>query len=233
LKQKILFVEDEHDLGNVIKQYLEVMDFDIDWCTNGKAALSTFREKAHQYNILIVDIQLPGMDGFELAERISRLDDNIPFLFLTARNEKKDRLRGLHLGADDYISKPFDIDELVLRIKNILRRHHPAERNRHQPATTVCGDTVLYKEQFKICIADDKSITLTQREVELLEYLFVHKNKVLKREEILEDLWGKNDYFLGRSLDVFISRLRKHLNSSKKITINSVYGVGFIFEVQE
>lgn len=233
MKQKILFVEDEPDLGNVIKQYLEVMDFDIDWCTNGKTALNTFREKAHQYNILIVDIQLPGMDGFELAERISRLNDNIPFLFLTARNEKKDRLRGLNLGADDYISKPFDIDELVLRIKNILRRHNPAERHRQLPATTVCGDTVLYKEQFKICIADDKSITLTQREVELLEYLFLHKNKVLKREEILEDLWGKNDYFLGRSLDVFISRLRKHLHSSKKIAINSVYGVGFIFEVKE
>ncbi|MBS1564154.1 MAG: response regulator transcription factor [Bacteroidetes bacterium] len=233
MKQKILFVEDEHDLGNVVKQYLEVMDFEIDWCTNGKMALNTFREKSHQYNILIVDIQLPGMDGFELAERIGRLDNNVPFLFLTARNEKKDRLRGLNLGADDYISKPFDIDELVLRIRNILRRHHPVERNRVPAGTAVCGDTVLYKDQFKICIADDKTITLTQREVELLEYLFLHKNKVLKREEILEELWGKNDYFLGRSLDVFISRLRKHLHSSSKIAINSVYGVGFIFEVEE
>ena len=233
MKYKILLIEDEPDLGNVVKQYLEVMDFEVDWCTSGKAALTTFKEKAHQYSILLVDIQLPGMDGFELAERISRVDDNIPFLFLTARNEKKDRLQGLRLGADDYISKPFDIDELVLRIKNILRRHHPAERNRQQPSTSTCGDTILYKEQFKICIANDKCVTLTQREVELLEYLFVHKNKILKREEILEDLWGENDYFLGRSLDVFISRLRKHLNSSKKIAINSVYGVGFIFQVEE
>ena len=125
MKQKILFVEDEHDLGNVVKQYLEVMDFEIDWCTNGKMALSAFKEKSHQYNILIVDIQLLGMDGFELAERIGRLDNNIPFLFLSARNEKKDRLRGLHLGSDDYISKPYDIHELVLRIRNILRRDHP------------------------------------------------------------------------------------------------------------
>ena len=233
MKHKILFVEDEPDLGNVVKQYLEVMDFEIDWCTNGKTALSTFKDKANHYDIVIVDIQLPGMDGFELAERISGIDGNMPFLFLTARNEKKDRLRGLKLGADDYISKPFDIDELVLRVKNILRRNNPAERNRQLPSTTECGDTILYKEQFKICIGDDKCITLTQREVELLEYLFVHKNRILKREEILEDLWGKNDYFLGRSLDVFISRLRKHLNSSKKITINSVYGVGFIFQVEE
>src|SRR5207249_4560451 len=148
------------------KQYLEVMDFEIDWCTNGKTALTTFKDKGHQYNILIVDIQLPGMDGFELAERVSQIDNNIPFLFLTARNQKQDRLRGLKLGADDYISKPFDIDELVLRVKNILRRRHPTERNRQLPAATACGDTILYKEQFKICIADDKYITLTQREVE-------------------------------------------------------------------
>lgn len=233
MKNKILFVEDEHDLGNVIKQYLEVMDFDIDWCTNGNTALQVFKEKNFQYNMLIIDIQLPGMDGFELAERVSRMDNNVPFLFLTARNEKKDRLRGLNLGADDYISKPFDIDELVLRIRNILRRHNPAERNRQPPPATVCGDAVLFKEQFRVSIGDDKSVTLTQREMELLEYLVQHKNKVLKREEILEDLWGKNDYFLGRSLDVFISRLRKHLHSSKKITINSVYGVGFIFQVDE
>ena len=94
MQHRILFVEDEPDLGNVIKQYLEVMDFEIDWCTNGKTALTTFKDKGHQYNILIVDIQLPGMDGFELAERISQIDNNIPFLFLTARNQKQDRLRG-------------------------------------------------------------------------------------------------------------------------------------------
>ena len=232
MKHKILFVEDEPDLGNVIKQYLEVMDFEVDWVTNGKTALQTFKEKAPGYSILVIDVQLPGMDGFELAEKISRMNDVIPFLFLTARNEKKDRLYGLKLGADDYISKPFDIDELVLRIKNILRRNNPTEK-RQSTGVTICADTVLYKEQYRICIGGDKNINLTQREFELLEYLFLHKNKILKREEILEDLWGENDYFLGRSLDVFISRLRKHLNQSKKITISSVYGVGFIFEVKE
>lgn len=233
MKHKVLFVEDEPDLGNVIKQYLEVMDFEIEWCTNGTTALNVFKEKAHEFSLLVIDIQLPGMDGFELAERISRLDNNIPFLFLTARNEKKDRLHGLKLGADDYISKPFDIDELVLRMKNILRRNNATEKNRQVVPAAACGDMVMNKEQFRISIANNKFVTLTQREFELLEYLFLHKNKILKREEILEDLWGENDYFLGRSLDVFISRLRKHLSSSKKIAINSVYGVGFIFQVDE
>ena len=233
MKHKVLFVEDEPDLGNVIKQYLEVMDFEIEWCTNGKTALTVFKEKSHEFSLLVIDIQLPGMDGFELAERISRIHDHIPFLFLTARNEKKDRLYGLKLGADDYIIKPFDIDELVLRIKNIIRRNNPVEKNRQQMPVTACGDMVMHKEQYKISIANNKFVTLTQREFELLEYLFQHKNKILKREEILEDLWGENDYFLGRSLDVFISRLRKHLNPSKKIAINSVYGVGFIFQVEE
>ncbi len=233
MKHKVLFVEDEPDLGNVIKQYLEVMDFEIEWCTNGATALNVFKEKAHEFSLLVIDIQLPGMDGFELAGRINRINNDIPFLFLTARNEKKDRLHGLKLGADDYISKPFDIDELVLRIKNILRRHHVTEKNRQPIGITTCGDIVMHKEQFKVSIANNKHVTLTQREFELLEYLFQNKNKILKREEILENLWGENDYFLGRSLDVFISRLRKHLNSSKKIAINSVYGVGFIFQVEE
>lgn len=233
MKHKVLFVEDEPDLGNVVKQYLEVMDFDIEWCTNGKAALSTFKERSHVFSLLVIDIQLPGMDGFELAERINRINDTIPFLFLTARNERKDRLYGLNLGADDYISKPFDIDELVLRIRNILRRKNPSEKNRQQMAVTACGDMVMHKEQYKISIANNKFVTLTQREFELLEYLFLHRNKILKREEILENLWGENDYFLGRSLDVFISRLRKHLSSSSRIAINSVYGVGFIFQVEE
>ena len=233
MKHKVLFVEDEPDLGNVVKQYLEVMDFDIEWCTNGKTALSTFKEKSHAFSMLVIDIQLPGMDGFELAERINRINDTIPFLFLTARNERKDRLYGLNLGADDYISKPFDIDELVLRIRNIIRRNNPAEKNRQQTVVSGCGDMVMHKEQYKISIANNKFVTLTQREFELLEYLFLHKNKILKREEILEDLWGENDYFLGRSLDVFISRLRKHLSGSRKIMINSVYGVGFIFQVED
>ena len=172
------------------------------------------------------------MNGFELAERIIKDNNDVPFLFLTARNEKKDRIRGLKIGADDYISKPFDIDELVLRIRNIIRRHHFIEAGQQACGTDIiAGDVTLHKDILKLTIGDRKQISLTLREVQLLEYLCSHQNSVLKREDILLQLWGENDYFLGRSLDVFISRLRKLLSPSKSVNIDNVYGIGFIFNV--
>lgn len=234
MKHKILFVEDQEDLGNVIKQYLEAMNFEVQWCTNGKDAYRTFLAKKQLFDILIIDIQLPEMDGFELAELIVKENAHIPFLFLTARNEKKDRIHGLKLGADDYISKPFDIDELVLRIKNIIRRKHPQESNPENQNTDIpIGDIIIHKDLLKLSINGGKPIALTVREAELLQYLCKHPNRVLKREEILLQLWGENDYFLGRSLDVFISRLRKQLQTSKSVSIDNVYGVGFVFNVKK
>lgn len=234
MKHKILFVEDQEDLGNVIKQYLEAMNFEVQWCTNGKDAYRTFLAKKQLFDILIIDIQLPEMDGFELAELIVKENASIPFLFLTARNEKKDRIQGLKLGADDYISKPFDIDELVLRIKNIIRRKHPQESSPESQNTDIpIGDIIIHKDLLKLSIDGGKPIALTVREAELLQYLCKHPNRVLKREEILLQLWGENDYFLGRSLDVFISRLRKQLQSSKFVSIDNVYGVGFVFNVKK
>lgn len=232
MKPSILFIEDEIDLGHVVKKYLEIMDFDIDWCTDGIQALKLFRENHLKYSILLLDVSLPGMDGFELARNILRINQNTPFLFLTARNEKQDKLLGLEIGADDYITKPFDIDELILRIKNIIKR------NQHDPhtltqvsATIEKNDVIFCKDSLQLTIANEETM-LTPREAELLEYLFNNANRILKREEILTQLWGKNDYFLGRSMDVFISRMRKHLSKSKSISINNVYGVGFIFNVK-
>ena len=234
MKHKILFVEDQEDLGNVVKQYLEAMNFEVFWCINGKDAYKTFLSKKHLIDILIIDIQLPEMNGFELAELIIKEDASIPFLFLTARNEKKDRLKGLKLGADDYISKPFDIDELVLRIKNIIKRKHPPEPDTADAQSDLpIGDIILHKDLLRLSIKAGKPITLTVREAELLQYLCKHPNKVLKREEILIQLWGENDYFLGRSLDVFISRLRKLLQKSDTVSIDNVYGVGFVFNVSK
>src|SRR5258708_8083967 len=122
MQPRILLIEDEADLGNVVKQYLEVMDFEVDWCRDGKDAYDKCTNLSNHYNILLIDINLPGMDGITLASKIVKTRQYPPFLFLTARSEKTDRLRGLKIGADDYITKPFDIDELVLRIKNIIRR---------------------------------------------------------------------------------------------------------------
>jgi len=171
------------------------------------------------------------MDGFQLADKIVQLGIKVPFLFLTARNEKSDRLRGLKLGADDYICKPFDVDELVLRIRNIIKRNAGVPAGR--PAVTIRREDVVFeKDCFKLTIGGKKEIVLTPREAELLDFLFRHENRVLKREDILSQLWGENDYFLGRSLDVFISRLRKHLSSSTAVSIDNVYGVGFVFSVR-
>ena len=233
MKNKILFVEDQEDLGNVVKQYLEISEFDVTWCTNGSKAFKTFTAEPNKFDLLIIDIQLPGMNGFELAEHITKENYDVPFLFLTARNEKKDRLYGLKIGADDYITKPFDIDELVLRIKNIIKRnnHHSVMDKESSNADIKIGDITLHKEILKFSINEEPATSLTLREVELLEYLFKNQNRVLKREEILIELWHENDYFLGRSLDVFISRLRKLLQASKSVTIDNVYGIGFILSV--
>jgi len=231
---KLLFVEDEQDLGNVVKQYLEFMGFAVIWHTHAGKAYEDYKRDP-TFNLLLIDIQLPDYDGFELAEKITQINTNQPFLFLTARNEKKDRIRGLKIGADDYINKPFDIDELVLRIKNIIRRNSSLVSASLDQQETVSrqamGDLLFYKDLLKLTFPNKKTVTLTLREAQLLEYLHQHKNRILKREEILVHLWGENDYFLGRSLDVFISRLRKTLHHSKTVRIDNVYGVGFIFHV--
>ncbi|HEY4289105.1 MAG TPA: response regulator transcription factor [Puia sp.] len=231
-KPRILLVEDEIDLGNVVRQYLEISDFEVEWVTNGRLAFERLRLANQDYQIALIDVAMPEMDGFQLADKIVQLGLRLPFLFLTARNERSDRLHGLKLGADDYISKPFDVDELVLRIRNIIRRNagpQPA------PVSPVIRreDVLFSKDTLKLTISGKKEILLTPREAELLDYLFRNENRILKREEILSQLWGENDYFLGRSLDVFISRLRKHLSASAFISIDNVYGVGFVFNVRQ
>lgn len=231
MKERILLVEDETDLGNVVKQYLEVMEFEVTWCKNGREAYETFRADPKGFEIVLIDIRLPEMDGFELAEHIIRLNGEASFLFLTARSEKSDKLYGLKIGADDYITKPFDIDELVLRIRNIIRRKKTGTPT--GSSTITIGDVVYNKDSLQLTIGNNKPASLTAREAELLEYLMQNPDKVLRREEILTQLWGENDYFLGRSLDVFISRLRKHLSASTYISINNVYGVGFIVSLKK
>ena len=230
-KPKILLIEDEADLGNVVRQYLEISDFEVDWLTNGRLAYDHLLRDPVHYHLALIDVAMPEMDGFQLADKIVQLGMKLPFLFLTARNEKSDRLRGLKLGADDYICKPFDVDELVLRIRNIIKRNAGVPASR--PAVIIRREDVVFeKDCFKLMIGGKKEIVLTPREAELLDFLFRHENRVLKREDILSQLWGENDYFLGRSLDVFISRLRKHLSSSTAVSIDNVYGVGFVFTVR-
>jgi len=236
-------VEDEADLGGVVRQYLEFKGFDVDWCVDGGEALDKIKVEGRRYDALLIDVSLNGMDGFELAEQIALTGSDAPFLFLTARNERQDRLRGLDLGADDYVTKPFDIDELVLRIRNIIRRRRPAAPPAPQavPQAALPGapqaapgnfvqlhDVGIDRDLNNLVIKGEVTV-LTTREAELLLFLFRNPNRILKREEILLELWGHSDFFLGRSLDVFVSRLRKYLGKSEKVSIKNVYGIGFIF----
>jgi len=222
---KILLVEDEHDLGHVLAEYLRLKDFEVIWTESGEEALEA--DPDMRYDLCLLDIMLPGMDGFELSRRIRQLNPDMPLMFLTAKILKEDRIRGLTLGADDYICKPFEVDELVLRIRNVLRRSHavPAEK------ITLGSATVSFDEMT--LAAGSKTFRLTVRENELLRYLWQHRNQVVEREKILTDLWGENDYFMGRSMDVFISRLRKYLRNIREAEIATIRGKGLMLRVRE
>ena len=233
MPEKVLFVEDEQDLGSLVKQYLETKGFDIDWYDNPKNALKAFRDNYNHYGICLLDVQMPQKSGFELAENIQTINEHLPFVFLTARTEKKDRLTGLKIGAADYICKPFDIDELALKLKNIMKMTSGHVATKPQTSVFMIGDLLYNREQLTVTPPDKKITKLTNREAELLEYFYQHKNKRIRKEEILVRIWGENDYFLGRSLDVFISRLRKIVSKSEKITLSNVYGAGYIFNIKE
>lgn len=234
MKPKLLYVEDETDLGNVTKQYLEAMGFNVSWSVTGESAYQEYLKDAPAYSLLIIDIQLPDINGFDLARKIVKHDKDAYFLFLTARKEKKDRILGLDIGAMDYITKPFDIDELVLRIRNITRRLQHQEVDSKSNDVIQIGDITLNKESLSLSIEGHTKTTLTLREAELLEHLYNHRNAIVKRADILIRFWGENDYFMGRSLDVFISRLRKLLrHSSSGTKIENIYGVGFLLSIPE
>ncbi len=230
MKHHILLVEDETDLGNVVKQYLELMDFSVDLQQSGQAALDAFTATPQAWHIILIDINLPEMDGFELAQALVKIQPNVPFLFLTARGEKKDRLYGLKIGADDYIVKPFDVDELVLRIKNILKRNQIVNSAAAGNAIEL-GGMRFHKDSLKLVASNGKETILTPLESDLLLHFYHNSNKVIRREDILHQVWGANDYFVGRSLDVFVSRFRKYFQGNENISIRNIYGIGFMFSL--
>ncbi|MCD6347398.1 MAG: response regulator transcription factor [Bacteroidales bacterium] len=220
-EQKILLAEDDTDLGNILSQYLEMQGYQVFLARDGEEALAIFLDQKVQ--ICVLDVMMPKMDGYELAEKINRKNPEMPFLFLTAKSLKEDRIRGLKLGADDYISKPFDVDELILRIQNILRRTGSPEVTSFK-----VGQYDFSFDELEL-IGPEDSHKLTMKEGMLLRFFLQHQNKLVKREDILEKLWGGNDYFLGRSMDVFVSRLRKYLKNEKSVAIDTVRGTGYIF----
>ncbi|WP_312769027.1 response regulator transcription factor [Epilithonimonas sp.] len=225
MKPKILLVEDDQDLGMVLKQYLEFSDFDVNWIPNPEEILKN-KKQLEQYQIAILDVMLPVIDGFELSKEIRKSSD-IPFLFLTAKGQSIDRILGLKLGADDYITKPCEPEELILRIKNILKRNESSTK-----LIINLGNYSFIPSQFQL-LFENETIQLTEKESELLLLLSKNNQKIINRKEILETLWGENDYFLGRSLDVFMSRLRKYFHKDERIKFDSVRGIGFKVEFPE
>ncbi|MEE9437657.1 MAG: response regulator transcription factor [Saprospiraceae bacterium] len=220
-KAKILYVEDDETLGFLTKDNLEQNNYFVDLYTDGKSGLKAFEKKG--FDICILDVMLPQMDGYELAMNIRKYNAEIPILFLTAKSMKEDRIQGLKLGADDYITKPFSIEELILKIEIFLRRKSISVVN---PAEYKIGQFTLDYKNLKL-ISSENQINMTQKEVDLLKLMIENLNGTLRREDILKKLWGENDYFLGRSMDVFISRLRKYLKSDPSLKIENVHGVGF------
>ena len=225
----ILLAEDDTDFGNILKQYLEMSGFSVDWVINGEEALAFFKKRS--YNICVLDVMMPKLDGFSTAEQIIEINPEIPFVFLTARKMKEDKLKGLKLGADDYIVKPFEADELVLRLNNILKRSQKFN------SVVVSTEEVLnignYRfntKKLKLQIHNNIQ-RVTEKEGELIKFLVLHKNQLLKREEILKAVWKNDDFFSGRSMDVFISRLRKYFREDRSISIESIRGIGLEFKI--
>lgn len=226
---KILLAEDDLNLGVLLVDYLETEGFDVKLCKDGEMALRTFQ--SDQFDLCLLDVMMPKMDGFSLAKDIRLKDKNVPVLFITAKSLKEDKFKGYALGADDYITKPFDEEELLWKIKAVVRRI-PEEKSESKTEIISVGK-YLFNFTNQSLTLSGKTKRITEKESDILLYLSNRRNNLIKREEMLKDLWGENDYFLGRSLDVFITKIRKYLKEDPNVSIENVFGVGFIFNVGE
>jgi len=226
-KIKILLVEDDPSLGYLMTEFLNSKGFEVILCKDGASAWKTFYVSNFQF--AIVDIMLPEMDGFTLAKKIKENQPDIPIIIVTARSLKEDKIRGFNLGVDDYITKPFDEDELFCRIQAVLNRVElkPADEEKviqiGRYTYEYLGQSLSLNQEFR---------RLTQRENEVIYLLVKNSGKIVKREYILSKIWGSSDYFSGRSLDVYISKLRKYLQDDPFIQIENIPKVGFLFQVK-
>lgn len=224
VKNRIFYVEDDETLSFITRDQLEEQGYEVYHFADGKSALEAF--KVGFFDLAILDIMLPNVDGFTIAEKIRQVDEAIPVLFLSAKSLEEDRLKGFQIGGDDYLTKPFSMEELIYKIKVFLKRS--VLKDSANPVVSL-GQFTLDSINLKL-ETNGNVQDLTAKEADLLLLLIQNKNQTVRREDILIKLWGKNDYFLGRSLDVFISRLRKYLDADSSINIETVRGVGFRLE---
>jgi DNA-binding response OmpR family regulator len=228
---KLLLVEDDDALRFIVKDNLKQNGYAVDVAENGREAIDLFDQ--NKYHLIILDVMLPKVDGFKVAEYIRKTNHDIPIIFLTARSMTEDKITGLTIGGDDYIPKPFSMEELLLKIKIFLKRsNNISGGNREESRSKKIGRFVFIPEELTLSF-DGDARKLTMKEMELIKLFSENTNKVLNRNEILERVWGSNDYFLGRSLDVFISRLRKYFKPDPNIKIINLHGIGFRFSLKK
>lgn len=226
--KKILLAEDDTDFALVLKQYLELHNFMVHRVENGEEALNIFNKIT--FDICVFDVMMPKMDGFTLAEKINSINTEIPFLFLTARNQNEDKIKGLKLGADDYIVKPFEAEELILRINAIIKRTEKSKIVASEKGEIKIGTYLFDAHRLQLKNAGSTQ-QLSEKEAALIIFLYQNKNQLLKRDQILQSVWQTDDYFSGRSMDVYISRLRKYFSDDPKISIESIRNVGLEFKI--
>ncbi|MCE7994287.1 MAG: response regulator transcription factor [Roseivirga sp.] len=214
----ILLVEDDQDLGNILAEYLRIKGYEVELVNDGETAITMLQRP---WLIIILDIALPGISGFDVAEKVRKSGQTVPFIFLTAKGQKKDRIHGLKLGADDYITKPFEVEELLLRVQNILKRSGQQAQSVQQ-----MGNLILDRDNLSL-VVDNRNFDLTEKEAHLLALFIDNQGQLLKRDYLLNQVWGDDDYFNGRSMDVFISRIRKYLSTSPNLSLVNIRGVGF------
>lgn len=226
-KTHILLAEDDKNLGYILCEYLKMHDYEVTLAKDGVEALQYFNKSV--YSICIIDIMMPKLDGYGVARGIREKDSFIPIIFLTAKTLKVDKLKAFNLGADDYMTKPVDEEELIARIEAILRRSQSLTQENDKPKLFKIGETVFDYKNQKLTF-NKKSTDLTTKESEILRELCLHPGTIVPRQDILKKYWGQNDYFSRKSMDVFIYKIRKHLAPDKTLSIDNVHGKGFVLK---
>ncbi len=224
-KKKILLLEDDTNLGFILTEHLEMNGFAVHLCSNGVDGLTAYRKQ--KFSLCLVDVMMPKKDGFTFAKELRQTDKQIPIIFLTAKSLKEDRIEGLKIGADDYITKPFSMEELLLRINAVLKRTSVEEMNNVKPTEFFLGKIHFDVRKSQLKVNDKKIISLTTKESELLAILCISKNNVVERDQILNAVWNDDSYYSARSMDVYVSKLRKYLKADPKLSIINIHGKGY------
>lgn len=227
-KAKILWVEDDPSIGFIVKDNLEENGYEVSYCSDGESAWQTFMRNT--FDICLFDVMLPKKDGISLLSQIRKKNETIPVLLVTAMNDDESKITGFQKGADDYITKPFNMQELLLRLDVFLKRTQKKEDGLTEPIQI---GSIVFDFNNLLLKTGSEQTQLTQREAELFKFFCLNPNKVLKREDILMEVWGKDDYFLGRSMDVFITKLRRYIKDQEGVEIQTIHGVGFKMSVDK